>query len=144
MLLFGQAYARGFEPGMHEDMIKKFERTISRLDLSKEQEAQIEKINKEHKKMFLSYSEQLAPKHIKIKRLNLDEPVDYSKIEAILKEMSPIHIQLKIAKMRHRNAIQEILTPAQRKKMKNLHKSNHKKGKKGKRDKKREKKGFFR
>ena len=85
-----------------------------RLNLSESQLDKMSKINIRYKKRHLSLREKLAPLKIRLRRMLLEDRINFRDIRSQLKKISNIKIEIKILRIRHRLAIEKILTPKQR------------------------------
>ncbi|HOO73006.1 MAG TPA: Spy/CpxP family protein refolding chaperone [Spirochaetota bacterium] len=88
-----------------------------KMGLSNEQIKEIEKINLKYRKFFLEKKEKLQPKRIKLRKLLLEEKVDLGDVRNILKDMSEIEVDIRIARIKQRIEIEKILTDEQKQKI---------------------------
>jgi Spy/CpxP family protein refolding chaperone len=102
-----------------------------KLDLTDKQAVKIEVINKNYKKVLLKYAEQITPKHIRLQRISMDEPVDYVLVKKLLEEIAPIMIELHLLKMKHRDEVSKILNAKQRRVFRKLGERRMRKMRKG-------------
>lgn len=107
------------------------ERMKKDLNLTDEQVARIEGINKEHRKKMLDYKEKLAPREIQLKKLLLEDTVDMARVRTLLKEIGDLRVELQALRIEHRLDIEKVLTPDQKTKMRQHRRHIMKKGKKG-------------
>ncbi len=92
------------------------------LELSDKQISAIEKINLKHEKTHLTYAETLILSQLKVKRLTLENPINYKKIRNILESTSEIMINMRIGSIQHMEEIKAQLNSRQRLKLKRLNK----------------------
>ena len=88
-----------------------------KMGLSDKQIKKIEKINLNYQKFFLEKREKLQPKRIKLRKLLLEEKVDLEEVKDILKDMSEVEVDIRIARIKQRIEIEKILTDEQKKKI---------------------------
>ena len=105
----GQRHHKKMFFGNTEKMKKKLELTDSQVN-------KIEKINIKFKRKFLKNKEAIAPKRIRLKRLLLEDEINLKKVRSLLREMSDVKINLRMSRIRHRIAIEKVLTPEQKRK----------------------------
>ena len=99
-----------------------------RLKLSESQIDKMSKINIRFKKRHLALREKLAPLKIRLRRMLLENEINIRDIRRQLKKISNIKIEIKILRIKHRLAIEKILTPKQRRILKDerMHHRRHK------------------
>lgn len=84
------------------------------LNLSSDQQTQINKLVTEHIQKVQKLKTELQLKNLELNQLmSLDDP-NYTTIENKVKEISKIKEQLQLERVRHMTSIQKILTPEQR------------------------------
>lgn len=96
------------------DMMKK------KLGLSDDQVKSVGKINLEYKKKFLDFQEKMSPRHIKLRKLLLEDNVDLKEVRALIKEISDLRVEVQMLRIQHRLDIEKVLTPDQKIKLKNM------------------------
>src|SRR5208337_691492 len=84
------------------------------LGLTDEQVKSIADINKNYVKKMLDYREKLAPKHIHLKKMLLEDNVDLENVRPLLKEISDLKIELHMLRIQQRIEIEKVLTPVQK------------------------------
>ncbi len=101
-------------------------RIYKKLGLSDEQVKNIVAINKEYSKKALNYRETLAPKHIQLKKMFLEDSVDIDKVKSLLKEIAELRVNLHVLRIQQWLEIEKLLTPEQKAKIKlyRMHKMN--------------------
>jgi Spy/CpxP family protein refolding chaperone len=93
------------------------ERLKEKLGLSDEQVSKIAAINLEYKKKFMDYHEKMAPKHIRLRKMLLEDNVDLAEVRKLVKETSDIHVEVEMLRIQHHIDIEKVLTPEQRTKL---------------------------
>jgi Spy/CpxP family protein refolding chaperone len=84
------------------------------LKLTDDQVKKINGLNLDHKKEMLKYEEALAPKNIRIKRLLLDDPVNFEEVKALIMDIAKTEGEMHVEKVKYRLDFEQILTPEQR------------------------------
>ncbi len=84
------------------------------LKLSGEQIEKVAGINNDFRKRHDELRERMRPIRKELMSLLLAEKIDFDGVRRKLREISEIEVELKIIQIQHRLAIQEILTPEQR------------------------------
>lgn len=100
------------------------------IGLSNKQIEKIEEINLKFQKQLLEEREKMQPKRLELRKLLLEEKIDLEKVEKLLKEISEVEAEIRLARIKHRIEIEGLLTEKQKKKMKQEMKK-EKKGRKG-------------
>ena len=116
---------RGKGPGMERHhgpmegpmMFGNVERMQERLGLSDDQVKKISAINMKFRKEHLSIDEKMEPKRLEMREVLRADTVDLKKAEALLRENSEFHVQKQLLMIRHRIEIEQVLTPEQKKKL---------------------------
>ncbi|HNR86717.1 MAG TPA: Spy/CpxP family protein refolding chaperone [Spirochaetota bacterium] len=88
-------------------------------DALKLDEGQIEavgRINREHRDELRALKERLRPLQRDLRALLLGDPVDMEKVRAMLRSVADVEIELRLARIKHRLAIEKVFTPEQREK----------------------------
>ena len=67
---------------------------------------------------MLDYREKLAPKHIRLKKMLLEDNIDLDNVHSLLKEISDLKVELHMLRIQHRLEIEKVLTPVQKSKIK--------------------------
>lgn len=117
---FGPGYGRHMRHGRRHrrgPFFGNIQRMKDHLSLSDAQVSKIEKINLRFKKAHLSLKEKMVPKKIRIRRLLLEENVDLKKVKVLLRNIADVEVELRYLKIRHRVAIEKVLTPDQKRKL---------------------------
>lgn len=83
------------------------------LNLSDSQIKNISQINKDYGNRLFSLRSKLRPLNNDLRDLLLSKNIDLKKVRAILTEISGIEIEIRITKIEHRIAIENIFTPDQ-------------------------------
>jgi Spy/CpxP family protein refolding chaperone len=101
-------------------------RIYKKLGLTDEQVKNIVAINKEYAKKVLNYREKLAPKHIQLKKMFLEDSVDIDKVKSLFKEIADLRVDLHVLRIQQWLEIEKLLTPEQKAKIKlyRMHKMN--------------------
>ncbi len=86
------------------------------LKLSDEQIGKIRQINAEFKQNTEKIRETMIPEKKKLRELLLKENVNLAEVELQLKKIGNIRIEMQLNGIKHRLAIEKILTPEQKKK----------------------------
>ncbi|HNU91792.1 MAG TPA: Spy/CpxP family protein refolding chaperone [Spirochaetota bacterium] len=84
------------------------------LGLSDDQVNKIAAINQEYKKKFLDYREKMAPKHIQLRKLLLEDNVDINAARKLIKELSDIQVETTVLRIQHSLDIEKLLTKEQK------------------------------
>jgi len=92
-------------------------RMQEKLGLSDAQVKTIADINKEYAKKILNYREKLAPKHIQLKRLFLEDTIDLDKVRSLIKEISDLRVELHVLRIQQWLEIEKTLTTDQKAKL---------------------------
>ena len=102
------------------------------LNLSEAQEKQMQDLRFKHEKEMIGLRAELETRELAMKELRGVEPPNKKKLYAQIDQISETKTKIAKAKLDHRLAVQEILTPEQQK----LFKQNamHRKGRKAERD----------
>jgi Spy/CpxP family protein refolding chaperone len=87
------------------------------LGLSDDQMNKIAAINQDYKKRFLDYREKMAPKHIQLQKLLLEDSVDIGAARKVLKELADLQVETRVLRIEHRLDIEKVLTAAQKTKL---------------------------
>ena len=87
------------------------------LGLSDDQVNKIAAINQEYKKKFLDYKEKLAPKHVQLRKLLLEDEVDIKAARAVIKDISDLQVETRVLRIQHRLDIEKVLTKEQKTKL---------------------------
>ncbi len=93
-----------------------------KLKLTDEQVKKINELKLNHKKEMLKYEEALAPKNIRVKRLLLDDPVNFEEVKALIMDIAKTQGEMHVEKLKYRLDFEQILTPEQRVTFKTMHK----------------------
>ncbi|MEK9657329.1 MAG: hypothetical protein VW378_03010 [bacterium] len=93
---------------MNTDFLKKT------FNLSPQQLSSVKKINRKYKKRFDDNRVRLSFYTMQIKQLEASDTPDLARIRLLLDERSPIKNTIYIDRIKHRLAIQQLLTPQQR------------------------------
>jgi Spy/CpxP family protein refolding chaperone len=101
-------------------MLKNLNLLNKKLNLSDKQLQKIDKINLKYEKTYLNCSKILVPKHLEIKLLTLEEPINYKKVRQTIESTTPIMIDFKIAGIKHFAEIKNTLTTKQKLKLKQM------------------------
>ncbi|MBN2080407.1 MAG: Spy/CpxP family protein refolding chaperone [Spirochaetes bacterium] len=101
------------------------------LGLTDEQVKQIAEINREYQKKMLDEKETLAPKHVRLRKLLIEDKVDLGKVRALLKEIGEHRVELHMLRIQHRLAIESKLTDEQKAKVRQHHRKMMKNGRRG-------------
>ena len=88
------------------------------LDLSDSQVEAITQKNEEIKNEHLRLRDLIRPKIRQLRAILLKDDVNIDQVRTMLKEISDIEIEIRLLKIKHRLAIEKILTPDQKNKMK--------------------------
>jgi Spy/CpxP family protein refolding chaperone len=115
-------HIKGHSEGLFGDPV----RIYKKLGLSDEQVKNIVAINKEYAKKVLNYREKLAPKHIQLKKMFLEDNVDIDKVKSLLKEIADLRVDLHVLRIQQWLDIEKLLTPEQKAKIRlyRMHKIN--------------------
>lgn len=89
-----------------------------KLSLNEEQIDKIGKINLEFRKLQMEEREKLQPKKIMLRKLLLNETINLREVKKLLKEISDVEVEIRLNRIRHRIEIEKVLTPEQKKKLK--------------------------
>lgn len=92
----------------------KFEKTLA---LSHEQKIKLDEINKRYEGQIHTIEEKMKPLHEAIRTELSASTIDYAKVQNYFEQLSQPQIELKMLGLKHFDEIQGILTPEQRKKM---------------------------
>ncbi len=111
----GFHHRKGRHGGFHN-----LERMKELLSLNDSQVKKIAALNLNHKKKMLELIEKAAPKEIQLRRLLLEDKVDLSKVESLLKEISELRFQMRFNKIKHRLEIRNLLTDEQKMKLRSM------------------------
>ena len=103
--------------GMPYGYIEKLEK---KLNLTQEQVHKIATINATYKAKYSLYKIKLLDSRKKIIDLSKSSHPDYTTIEAILTQQSPILVSMGLDRIHHRKEIEAVLTSAQQSKLQNL------------------------
>lgn len=120
---------------MHE---RKFERIVSKLELSEDQVQQAEQLREAFHLDHSALREQIKNKRSALKAQSNADVYDETAVEALAAELGELHAQSTVARARHKYEFQQILTEEQRTKMAEI------KNKRGERKSKRAEKRFER
>ncbi len=96
------------------------ERLKRMLNLTEQQVNKIERINLRFKKKHLSFKENIAPLRYRLRRLLLEDNVNLTKVRRVLKKIERIKFEIRFHKIKHRIAIEKILTPKQKRKIRSM------------------------
>ncbi len=99
------------------------------LGLTDEQVKQIADINRDFQKKMLDEKEKLAPKHVRLRKLLMEDTVDLGKVRALLKEIGDHRVELHMLRIQQRLAIESKLTDEQKAKVRQHHRKMMKNGK---------------
>ncbi len=108
----------GFMGGPHGPFFGDPEEMKAKLKLTDEQVNKISAINLEYKKQFMGFHEKIAPKHIKLRKILLEDNVDLKEVRGLLKEISDLRVETNLLMIQQRLDIEKVLTPEQRTKLK--------------------------
>jgi len=111
---FGERHMKMHGEGLFGDPVHIYKK----LGLTDEQVKNIVGINKEYAKKVLNYREKLAPKHIQLKKMFLEDNVDIDKVKSLLKEIADLRVDLHVLRIQQWLEIEKLLTPEQKAKIK--------------------------
>ncbi len=97
------------------------------LNLSDIQIEKVEQINIAHRDELKKYRLMLRPEKQKLRVLLLKEQVNLNAVEIQLQKIADIKVKIRITRIKHRLAIEKILTPEQREKHRQERKKRRKK-----------------
>lgn len=120
----------------HIFSLQKFDKELS---LSKEQLAKVEVLNAQFKLQQQVNFDAMAPLKKQLDELLLQDAPDYTAIKQVLDQMAPLRVDMHLSGIQHMKGIEQVLTPEQRAKLKEIRQEKMKKYKhshKEKRDKK--------
>ena len=101
---------RGGEPMCYGD----WEQMKERLNLSDSQIDKVSMINKEFRETMRRHREKMEPLQLKLNELLLGDVINESEVKALLRRISDIEIDIRMARIRQRIAIEDVLTKDQR------------------------------
>lgn len=90
------------------------------LNFTDDQKNKVAEINKRYEGQIRDLEEKMKPIHAQIKFELSQDTINYDKIQDYFEQLSPYQIRLKILGLKHFDEIQGIMTPDQRKKMKEI------------------------
>jgi Spy/CpxP family protein refolding chaperone len=88
-----------------------------KFGLSDEQIDAIEEINQKYREHLLDIRDKLQPKHSRLRKMLLKEKIDLNDVNSLLREIAELEVELRMARIRQRIEIDNLLTPEQRKKI---------------------------
>ncbi len=91
-----------------------------KLGLTDEQVDKIGKVNNEYKKKLLKVRDDIDPKMKKFHDMLAEENIDLNGIRALLNEISQLEVEIRMLRINQALDITKILTPDQRKQLRNL------------------------
>lgn len=97
---------------------------IKTLDLSDEQEEQIESMRTSHMETLLPQKNKLKEKQARLNTLSTAKEVDMKAINSIIDEIGAIKIEMMKERVAHQQSVRKVLTDAQRIKF-DMHRANH-------------------
>lgn len=92
------------------------ERMKEKLDLTDEQIGKIKKINSEYKIKFENFRDKVKAEKKELRKLLKEENINLKKVKKQLEKIALTRAQIHFTKIKHRLAIEKVLTPEQVKK----------------------------
>lgn len=92
------------------------EKLTERLDLSRDQVRQIEDINAKYERLHESVMASIKPLKEEVRGLAKQDSPNYTQIRSVLERMAPYRVDMHLNRIKHKNEIKSVLTPAQREK----------------------------
>jgi Spy/CpxP family protein refolding chaperone len=86
------------------------------LGLNAAQIEKIDSINKEYREQISGLTSKIKPLHGELKNIILAEELDLAAAKSILQKISSIEVEMRFMRIKHRNDIEKVLTPEQKKK----------------------------
>lgn len=84
------------------------------LKVTKKQVAKIQKINLQFMKQRIELQKKIVPQKLELTKLLLEEKVALGKVKKTLNTISGLLVQFQMLKLRHRLAVEKVLTKGQR------------------------------
>jgi len=101
-------------------VFQNLDRLQDELNLTNKQVDEIHRINKKYDIKGLSHSEVLVAARVKVKRLSMEDDVNFAEIRKTLENSSKALVDMRMDQIHHKVAVRDVLNPKQRAKLKQI------------------------
>ncbi len=116
-----QRRGRGFTKPRSGQLLMVLKSQQERLGLTEEQLAEIKELGLQMEEKNISLRNELNIQQLELKKAMLDpENRDYSQIQAVLTNIAQIRTDMTVARMKHQDAVRNVLTPEQKEALQKL------------------------
>ncbi len=116
-----QRRGRGFTKPRSGQLLMVLKSQQERLGLTEEQLAEIKELGLQMEEKNISLRNELNIQQLELKKAMLNpESRDYSQIQAVLTKIAQIRTDMTVARMKHQDAVRNVLTPEQKEALQKL------------------------